>query len=118
MQRLIPTNFHSIWTPTIRLSDQEVQDLQNQAGVAANLSRTSDYNKTYQAALAAGNADPMALAALNTQNETMKASDAANAETSARISAEDAQRATKLNYAEANLGANQTSAGLRSNAEH
>ncbi len=102
--------------PNYQMSDQEVQDLQNQAGKAANLSRTADYNRTYQAALAAGNADPLALAALNTQNETQKASDAADAVTNARLSAEDAQRQTKLNYAEANLGANQTSAGLRSNA--
>lgn len=102
--------------PNYQMSDQEVQELQDQAGETANLSRTADYNKTYQAALAAGNADPMALAALNVQNETMKASDAADAETNARLSAEDAQRTTKMNYAQANLGANQTSAGMRSTA--
>lgn len=100
--------------PNYQMSDAEVQDIQNQAGVAANLSRTADFQKTQHDALAAGNADPLALAALNRENETMKASDSANAETSARIAAEDAQRGTKLNYAEANLGANQTSAGLRS----
>lgn len=99
------------------MSDGEVQDIQEQAGRAASLSRTANYEDIQRRALAGGNADPMALAALRSEYDTRAASDAAGGVTSARIAAENAQRDTMMNYGQAKLGADQTAAGLRSSAE-
>lgn len=95
------------------MSNGEVQGMENQAAQAVNLSSQQQMSQIRQAAMAAGNSDPMALAALQNQYNTTEQENAANAVTSAQIQAEDAQRQTEMGYAQAALGAGQTQSQMQ-----
>lgn len=99
------------------MSNQQVQATQNQAAQDVQQQAQSQYENTYKSALASGNADPMALAALQQQSQATGEEAAANAETSANLAATGQQRTLAMNYAQAQLGAGQTQAGLQSSAQ-
>lgn len=99
------------------MSNQQVQATENQAAQDVQQQAQSQYENTYKAALASGNADPMALAALQQQSQATSEEAAANAETSANLAATGQQRTLAMNYAQAQLGAGQTQAGLQSSAQ-
>ena len=99
------------------MGNQEVQDIQNQAGQAVQTARQAQFEQLQRAAAASGNADPLAVAALGRETQQRANESAANAETNAYLQATGQQRQLAMNYAGANLGASQTQAGLQTAAQ-
>lgn len=95
------------------MSDQEKQAIINQAGQSVQDARQAQFQNIYNRALASGNADPMALAALQTQYQGQANEEAANAQTNAYLGATGQQRQLAMNLAQAQLGASQTQAGMQ-----
>jgi len=93
---------------TYLMSPKELQDIQTQAGQAVQ-TQTAAQNQAYEhAAAASGNADPMAVAALEQQNRAQGDEAGANAETSAYLAATGEQRQLENTLATEQLGAGQT----------
>lgn len=99
------------------MSGQDVQDTINQAGRGVQTARQSQMEDTYRRALASGNVDPMALAALGRESQGRANEEAANAQTDAGLQARGQQRGLAMNYAQANLGAGQARAGMQVGAQ-
>jgi hypothetical protein len=98
---------------TYNMSDAQVQQIENQAATGVGAA-TAAQNQAYEnAALASGNADPMSVAALQQQNRVQGDEASAAAVTNATLAAQAQQRSLEMNYAQTQLGAQQTESGMQ-----
>jgi hypothetical protein len=99
------------------MSNDQVQQMENQASQAVQNSGQTQMDAIKRAAAASGNSDPMAIAALQFQNNRQSLQAGADAQTNAALAAQAQQRQLAMNYAGANLGAAQTQAGMNVGAQ-